>query len=156
MLFFRWILYFLYINCLINAMLHRLHQPISMEHNVSSSMHIHSYYLESTWIFFLLDIETDLKKKTILLFKFFPSLNQDLYTMIIGYEIRKINSKFLPFCQLNEGYQKRRKNQSFLATDVFIQKFWEQLSSGFLEGSGQSDDGRWFFASDLISRKFVF
>ena len=149
MLFFRWILYFLYINCLINAMLHRLHQPISMEHNVSSSMHKVTTYLESTWIFFLLDIESDLKKKTILSFKFNPSLNQDLYTMIIGYEIRKIYSKFLPFCQLNEGYQKT-------ATDVFIQKFWEQLSSGFLEVSGQSIDGRYFFASDLISRKFVF
>ena len=103
-------------------MLHRLYQPISMEHNVSSSMHIHSYYLESAWIFFLLDIETDLKK-TILSFEFYPSLSQDLYsTMIIGYEIGKINSKFLPFGQLNEGYQKTEEKSKFSSNWCFHSK----------------------------------
>ena len=127
MLFFRWILYFLYINCLINAMLHRLHQPISMEHNVSSSMHIHSYYLESTWIFFLLDIESDLKKKQSFHSSYFQVWTRiymicDNAVVIIGYKIRKNNSKFLPFCQLNEGYQKTEEKSKFSSNWCFHSK----------------------------------
>ena len=97
-------------------------------------MHIHSYYLESTWIFFLLDIETDLKK-TILSFKFYPSLSQDLYsTMIIGYEIGKINSKFLPFGQLNEGYQKTEEKSKFSSNWCFHSKVLRTTLFGIFGG----------------------